>query len=254
MKDNLFAKFGAKFELGQFYPSYERSKKAALAPPDWLVFSLKSGLGSDATNVGICYYCLGEKREAKVYGREAVEYVLEYFYGKWRKEIKTGLGTYDPEWWRTHVSWASSFSEALCWASSLGDWKSVRRLAEYPTKESKPGVDATREEAAMYVALACFLRNDAPNECEECFNVIQKGGNQKAKLVSEVVRALQANDERKLQESLKAYFEYFRKREFKRTKLSKLLCLDGTTLLNVGKRQGFDFKAPPEVEDHIIRF
>jgi hypothetical protein len=56
MRDNLLTRFGAKFELGQFYPAYERSKKAAEAPPDWLVFSLKRGLGSDATNVALCYY------------------------------------------------------------------------------------------------------------------------------------------------------------------------------------------------------
>jgi hypothetical protein len=252
MRRNLFQKFGARFELAQFYPSYERNLNAVIA--DFMVPGNKWTLVGDANFVAICYWCEGSDLEAKTYASKCVQHALDYFFGKWRGEILTDLKTIDPAWWRIHATWATTLSEAWCWASSVSDWKSVRRLADYPTAQSKPGVDATREEAAMYLALASFLRNEANDEYEQCFNTIQEGGNQKAKLVAEVIRGLQTKDKDKFHGALEAYLHYFRKREFKRTKLSKLLCLDGTTLLNIGKRDGFDFKVPPEVEDHIIRF
>ena len=252
MVANLFDKFGARFELGQFYPSYERNLNAVLA--DFMVPGHKWTLVGDANFVAICYWCEGDHAEAKKYASKCVQHAVDYFFGKWRAEIQTDLKTLDPAWWRIHATWATTLSEALCWASALGNWAAVRRLSEYPTKQSKPGVDATREEAAMYLALAYFLRNESAASYEDCFRTIREGGSQKAKLVANVLRALQAKDKNQYEHSLKEYLEYFRKREFKKTKLSKLLCLDGTTLLNVGKEEGLDFKMPPEVRDHIICF
>jgi hypothetical protein len=183
-----------------------------------------------------------------------VEHIIEYFYGSWRREIKTDLGTYDPEWWRINTSWMTRLQEGLCWASALADWETVQRLAQYPRRESKPGVDGTREDAAAYLALASFLRAEPIETYEHCFKAITDGGRQKPKLVADVIRAMQEKNANKFREALEAYLLYFRKREFRRTSIDKLLAMDGTTLLSVAKRQGLDFKVPSEVEDHIIRF
>jgi tetratricopeptide (TPR) repeat protein len=249
MVKNLFLTFSAKFELGQFLPSYEKHEQ--MSPPDWLVDSIKSGLVADATNVAICHYCLGNKKEAKRYAEKCVKHALEYFYGAWRGRILTDLKTLDPGWWRIHASWVCQLSEALCWATSLGDWKSAKLLAEYPTSESKPG-GATREDAAACFALASLLRGSARSDYEACFGTIQKGKKEKPKLIADVVRALQAKNADEFQKCLEAYLRYFRKSEFKKTSLDKLLCLDGTTLLNLGLHMGLGFSIPPEVEDHII--
>lgn len=251
MAKNLFHTFGAKFELGQFLPSFEKHEQ--MSPPDWLVDSIKSGLVADATNVAICHYCSGNTNEAKRYAEKCVKHALEYFHGEWRGRIPTDLKTLDPGWWRIHATWVTPFREALCWATVLGDWKSVQRLAEYPAKESKPGVDATREDAAACFALACVLRNAPAAEYAHCFAVIDKGKKEKPKLIAAVVRALQARDAAQFQKSLESYLRYFRKSEFKKTSLDKLLCLDGTTLLNIGLHMGLAFSIPSEVEDHIIR-
>lgn len=250
MTKNLFQTFSAKFDLGQFLPSYERHEQ--MVPPDWLVFSIKSGLVTDATNVAICHYCLGNTPEAKRYAEKVVEHARDYFFGDWRGRIPTDLKTIDPGWWRIHAPWVGQLSESMCWATSLGDWKSVEFLAGYPAQESKPG-GATREDAAACFALASMLRGAAPADYEACFGVIRKGNKKKPKLVADVILALQAKNAGQFQKCLEAYLRYFRKSEFKKSSLDKLLCLDGTTLLNLGLRMGLAFSIPPEAEDHIIR-
>ncbi len=251
MRRNLFEKFGATFELGQFYPAYERKLNAV--EPDWLVPGSKAALVDDATFIALFYWCEGRSGDAKTYAAECVKHGVEYFFGKWREEIPTDLKTRDAVWWRIHATWVTPFREALCWATALGDWKAVQLLAEYPAKETRPGVDATREDAAACFALASLLRGSAPSDYEACFGVIQRGKKEKPKLVAGVVRALQARNADQFQKCLEAYLHYFRKSEFKKTSLDKLLCLDGTTLLNLGLHVGLAFSIPPEVEDHIIR-
>jgi hypothetical protein len=251
MLGNLFEKFGATFELGQFYPAYERKLNAV--EPDWLIPGSKAALVDDATFIALCYWCEGRSRDAKTYAAECVKHGVEYFFGKWREEIPTDLKTRDAGWWRIHSTWVTPFREALCWATALGDWKSVQRLAGYPTKESKPGVDATREDAAACFALACVLRNAPAADYAHCFTIIEKGKKEKPKLVAAVLGALRARDAAQFQKSLESDLRYFRKSEFKKTSLDKLLSLDGTTLLNIGLHMGLAFSIPPEVEDHIIR-
>jgi hypothetical protein len=63
---------------------------------------------------------------------------------------------------------------------------------------------------------------------------------------------MQSHPER-FQKALEEYLRYFRKREFKKKELDKLLCLDGTTLLNIGRKRGLEFRIPPEVNDHLIQ-
>jgi hypothetical protein len=127
MLGNLFEKFGATFELGQFYPAYERKLNAV--EPDWLIPGSKAALVDDATFIALCYWCEGRSRDAKTYAAECVKHGVEYFFGKWREEIPTDLKTRDAGWWRIHSTWVTPFREALCWATALGDWKSVQRLA-----------------------------------------------------------------------------------------------------------------------------
>lgn len=252
MPKNLFQQFGATFELGYYYRIYERSLQAVVA--EFLVPGKKQGFVHESNWVAIWYWCDGDRSEATQYAAECVEHAVEYFFGNWRKTIPTDKKTVDAEWWKVHAGWLSVFSEALCWASTLGDWNSVRRLAEYPTKDIKAGVHGTREEGAAYFALACFLRAEPQAVYEHCFQIIQRGGGQKPKLLADIIRSLQAKDGSAFQKGLDAYLRYFVKREFDKANISKLLSLDGTTLVNIGRREGLKFRVLPEAEDHLIEF
>ena len=77
---------------------------------------------SDSSNAAVCYYLLGEKGKATEFARKNVKAVMDLFYGNWQTQVRTDLGTYDPNWWRIHNSWVSPFCEGLCWGTVLGDW------------------------------------------------------------------------------------------------------------------------------------
>jgi hypothetical protein len=247
----LYEKFGWRIRL-EDYLNDVKIVEACLRSADrqWVHFA---DLPNRESNVAVCYYLEGDIAKAQQFAARAIAHCLEYFYGTWRAQFRTDEGTYDPNWWRRNISWMTHLHEAFCWASSLGDWTSLRRLAEYPARDSKPGIDGTREDAAAYLALACLLRDEPLAQYEHCFGIIEKGKKQKPKLVARVIRELQAKNGGAFQDSLEAYLRYFRKSEFKKSALDKLLCFDGTTLLHIGEREGLNFKVPPEIEDHIIR-
>jgi hypothetical protein len=213
----------------------------------------KSDVASSACNVAVCYYLVDRKPEAAKYGRETVKAIMDYFYGDWRKQVPTELGTLDVEWWRVHSDWIEYFRYGLCWSSSVGDWEAARRIAEYPPDEYSYNPGYTKEDEAAYLALAEYLRGGPLGACTRHFDVIEQGKKQKPKLLAELIQALAQGHGARFQTALESYLSYFRKREFKKKELDKLLCLDGTTFLNIGRKRGLDFRIPPEMNDHIIQ-
>src|SRR5688500_4655429 len=202
-------------------------------------------------NAAVCYFLLGDVSNCRRFAGRVVAHSLDYFYGSWRSELRTDDGTFDAGWWK-RVSWISPFREASCFASCLEDWTEFKRLAEYPTDLCRPDPGCMREDKALYLALACFFRGEVGGDYERYYGTIDSGKKQKPKLLAEVLRAVQAINQSRFQRTLEEYFRYFRKSEFKKTSIDKLLSFDGTTLINVGRKQGLQFKIPPEVEDHII--
>lgn len=234
---------------------YLRALERARQEPkfEYLVSSNKEGVASYANYVATCYYLLGKRPEAARFGRDTVSAVLEYYFGDWRENVKTDLGTKDSSWWHVKSAWMFSFQEGLCWASVLGDWASASKIVKYPTEECVVDPTTKKEDKSAYLAVAYFLRGEPSREIHNCLDQIRCGKKEKPKLIANIIESLQANDGAHFQKALEAYLDYFRRREFKRKDLSKLLCYDGTTLLNIGRHQGLDCKIPPVVEDYIIR-
>lgn len=247
----LFEKFGWISGIDRYLDSlsYDRTTPAnKLAIP-----YKKEDVVWSASNVSICYYLLGNTAKAREYARETTAAVLDYYYGPWKSEVVTRLGAVNVDYWRIHLGWTDDFRCGLCWATSIEDWLSTGRIAEYPIDECKVDTSYTKEDKAVYLALASFLQGEAPERYEHYFDQVRKGKKEKPKLLAEVLRALQEKDSTRFQEALATYLCYFPKREFKKKQLYNLLCMDGTTLLNIGKREGLDFVVPPKAEDHLIR-
>ncbi len=110
----------------------------------------------------------------------------------------------------------------------------------------------TKEDRAAYLALASLLRGEPLENRQHYFLDIENRKKQKPKLLAEVIRSLDAKDGTRFRSALEKYLAYFRKSEFTKQSLKKLLCLDGTTLLNIGIRNHLGFKIPAEVQEHII--
>jgi hypothetical protein len=248
---NLYERYGLSTPIETYLEDLERSRQPGQSPHSEEMVAWSVPLAR--SRVAECYYLMGDRKNATKHGRYVPKESLEYFYGSWRSRVKTDLGTYDPDWWHGRTNWMKHFSFGVCWASCLEDWKSVVRLAEYPTADCVVDPGMTKEDKTAYVLLAELLGGEDAAVSQLLITVIDQSKKQKPKLLAQVIRALQEKGHAKFQEALEAYLRYFRKSEFKRTSLDKLLCFDGTTLLNAGKRSGLEFKVPPDLEDYIIR-
>lgn len=252
MDKNLFEQFGAQFELGQFYPSYER--KFHVIIPEFLVPGNREVRALDANVVATWYWCDGDKGESRKLAAKCVEHGIDYFFGDWRNEVPTDLKTIDPSWWRKYAAWQTAFRLVVCWASALADWNAVQRFCGYPSKDTKHGVDGSREDAAAYLALASLVRKAPAAEYEHCFQTIAKSKKQKPRYIAALVRALASQNQAEFRAGLEAYLKYFRQHEFNRRSITRLLCYDGTTLVNLGKQQGFKIDLPGDLSRYLIQF
>ena len=247
----LAQKFGWSVDIKYYLDSLEYSK--LLHPNSDMIPTKRSEIALNASHVATAYYLLGDLKSSARFARDMISATLELYFGNWTREVVTDLGTRDQHWWRLHWTWMHPFSQGLCWASALGAWSSVKKFAAHPLNECDVDPSFTKEDKAAYLALSCFLRKERPQHYAGHFEEIAKRKKEKPKLLAEVIRALQSKRSAAYQTSLEHYLHYFKKREFKRNALDKLLSFDGTTLINIGAHRGLNFKCPPEFEDHIIR-
>jgi hypothetical protein len=244
---NLYEKHGWVVTLDSYLETLDYAR---LDPPR--VDSIPDRKGdrvNAACNVAICYHLLGNRTETAKYARETVDAVLDYFFGSWQSEIPTDSGTIDPEWWRIHgINWMDEFRYGLCWASALRDWSALRAIAAFPIKETGP----LREEKAFYTLLACWLLGKKPGNEPGLVKNVLNGKKEKPRLMLDVFTAIQKKDSGQFERALEPYLHYFRKTEFKRKELDKLLSFDGTTLLNLGRREGLESAKAREFEDYLF--
>jgi hypothetical protein len=249
----LYEKFGWVIPCEDYVSSLDEAKE----PPqiEDLIPEQKDDLAAAANNAALCYYLKGDIRETKTFARQTVWAVLEVFYGTWRNKVETDDGTIDPEWWRFHLGWIELFRYGCCWAAALHDWESLEKIAQYPSPESS--IDLvhvyTKEDKALFLALAGLLRNAPLESCQSWLRAASTGKKEKPQLLAEVVKALHDKDNAHFQEALTAHLRYFPQREFKKKSLTELLSLDGTTLFHFGRNRNLDFEIPEEAKDHIIQ-
>ena len=247
----LYEKYGLVTPLQRYLDDLEASRESGGS-----VFSAEivaSSVPLARHRIAVCAYLKEDLVCARKHGAYVGKETVDYFYGSWRSKVKTDSGTIDPNWWHGRINWMTHFSVAMCWASTVGDWKTVNRVAEYPSEECMVDPGLAKEDKSAYSALAQYLRGEPKRCVRASFTMIEKGKKQKPKFLAGVIDALYANDQKRFQESLEAYLDYFRKSEFKLASLDKLLCLDGTSLLNLGQRKGMSFGARAEFKDYLIR-
>ena len=209
-------------------------------------------LTGSARRYAQCCYLEGDRKKTREAAKQVVQSLLDYFYGDWRQKQPTPTGQPDPNYWRKKCLWFEVVAEGLPWACALGDWKAVRKIAEYPIDEAFPEAQKARGETAWLRALIYYLRDDPPETVEAFLKKAEDDKAKRPKLLVPVLRALLKNDRAKFEPALLAYLAYYRKSEFKKV-LGKVLALDGTMLFHVGLKHGFEVNLPEDVADHVIR-
>lgn len=220
--------------------------------PEWLVDTRKWEVPLCKTRVALCYYLLEDILNARSYAREVVEDVLEFLYGDWRKTAKTDLKIADPGWWQKHSSWMMPFQVGILWASALGDWKSLRRMAEFPQLDVDVSPGYTKADRDYYLAIACYLRDGENAEIAPLAARIQGETKLKPQLLLRVLQGIRRQKESAFNEALSAYLRYFRKSEFRKRMLTSLFAIDGTFLINLARYKGLRVAYPLEYEDYVI--
>jgi hypothetical protein len=204
-----------------------------------------------------CYaiecYIEGEAQKTKEAAKLVVHAILEFFYGDWRKTLRTPDGTIGQEAWKPFCLWYEEVMRSLPWACALEDWAAVRRIAEYPSENSFPQAAKVGGETAWCWALVTFLRGQPKEQVEHFLVKAEAYKVKRPKLLCPVLRALLDGNAVEFEKALLAYLAYYRKSEFK-TDLNKVLTLDGTALYHLGRKQGFNVALPENVADHVIRF
>ena len=197
-------------------------------------------------------YLQGDPKVSKDAARTVVDATLAYFYGKWRKTLRTPEGTVGIEEWKPHCLWYDEVMHSLPWACALGDWDAVHKIAAYPPENKLPEAAKARGETAWGWALIMFLRGQPRKQIEHFLAKAEADKAKRPKLLCPVLRALLDSDAAQFEKTLLAYLAYYRKSEFKRV-IDKVVALDGTTLYHLGRRQGFQVTLPETVADHIIQ-
>ena len=200
----------------------------------------------------MCAYVEGDYKKAVSASELLVSSTLEYFYGDWRRKLAAPSGRVDPDEWRRTCLWFEVVAESLPWAAALGDWKAVRKIAEYPIDEAFPEAWKAKGETAWTRALVCFLRNEPRKNVEAYLMKAEAGNAKRPKLLVPILKAMLDNEEGSFENAFYQYLEFYRKREFK-VELDKLVSLEGTTLYHIGRNRGFEIDLPANTADHIIR-
>jgi hypothetical protein len=208
---------------------------------------------SSAVFAAIEVYLEGNSKASRMASQTAVDAVLEYFYGRWRKTLRTEDGKSGHDAWKPHCLWYEPAMQALPFAAALSDWKAVARIAAYPLEDKLPEAAKAKGETAWGWALITFLRGKSRKEVEHFIAKAEADKAKRPKLLCACLRALLDKDARRFERALLEYLAHYRKSEFKRV-IDKVVTLDGTTLYHLGQKQGFKVTLPENVADHVIRF
>lgn len=208
-------------------------------------------LAGDSVFYATSCYLEGGKNVVQA-ARLVVSSTLDYFYGEWRQKLPAPSGAINPVEWRKLCLWFEVVAESLPWVTASGDWKAVRKIAEYPPDDAFPEAKKAKGEAAWLRALICYLRDEPKANVEAYLLKAEADKSKRPKLLSPVLRALLDKNAKEFEKTFLAYMAFYRKSEFK-LNLNKILAFDGTTLYHLGRKQGFKVELPENLADHVIR-
>jgi hypothetical protein len=190
-------------------------------------------------------------------GRRAVAAVLEYFFGSWREKFEWLSEEYDRVSSRAALPWISFYRDGLTMAASLGDWKSVDRLLEWPGPDVKNDDgfdDRTKQDNLYQIWLAARLRGEPEAAVAHARSGIEKGTRRRPKMLLEAADALLAKDSALLSKALQTYLRHYQKNEFNTRQVDLGICADANVLWHLARRRKLKAIAlPADLALFIVR-
>lgn len=212
----------------------------------------KSEFASTTGLLALYYFYLEEADAAWKYARLMVDYAIEYFFGKWRAEVPIDAGPASPERRKRYGSWASQFRKAVFWASCLGQWKKVRRLAQYPTRECPIGRYEPKLVCIWLLLLAGVLRGELLESLCKYTDAIDRSRRKYYTLLLNVLRVVLDSDSENFNTLLREYLDYCNEKTFCRPEIDEKVSIDGTFLINFARHKGLKVEVPREYVDRIV--
>lgn len=204
-------------------------------------------------SVAIRHYLCDDHAQARHWAERAVASAEQYFFGDWRTRVRTDEGRVDPEWWHGRESWLHDFRGALCWATVLGRWDDVRRLATYPDdRRAEEDLDAKPALRRLVIDTARYLRGEKVRGAAEACAKLDGADWRGTDALAAALDAIIAKHEARAQASLGEFF--LRRHKRKNSKdVTDTISLDGTTMLNLARREGLSIELPAKVQHYYIR-
>jgi len=216
-----------------------------------LISDYKAGLVFDSSVLCFNYYLIDAKDRIEHYARPMFDYVLDYFFGDWRKStpVDGKIGEY---YVKRCELWIRYFRESILWASVLSEWEKVKEISKYPDELCMEADFEPKEKKAWYIVLAIYLREGSLDNAGKFIDLIENGKKKREKLLLNVLRSIMARDAIEFAEVFKAYMKHYKSHEFTQRSVPEKLAIDGTILYNLAKHEDMDVTFPEKYIDHYI--
>jgi len=191
-------------------------------------------------------YYLDERREAIKYAHLMVDYTIEYFFGNWRSEEPIDEGPPDEERRKKYGTWTDEFREAIFWASCLGQWEKVKKLAQYPTDECPIGRCESKLFCYWLLTLAAVLRGEPLENVEEYTNKVANSRRKYYTTMLSMLESILDKDSVKFNKLLKEHLDHCNKTLFCPQPVSKREIQKVTLFIDIARAEGIDVKVPQE--------
>jgi len=189
--------------------------------------------------------------------RRAVAAVVKYFCGTWRKKLVWHDTEYDKTSSRAALPWISYYRDGLTMAASLGDWKSVDRLLDWPGPDLKDDEgldDRTTQDNLYQIWLAARLRGEKEKGVAELRSRVERSTRRRPKMLLSAADALFADDPVGLSKALEKYLRHYRKNEFDTRQVDLAICSDANVLWHLARRRKLKgVELPADLALFIVR-
>lgn len=158
-----------------------------------------------------------------------------------------------PDHHRVWAIWESEYLHSSVWASVIGRWEVVDRLATYPHDDIRVDIDQSKENRAWLLLLAKAIRDGGLYGGEAHLEAIRTGRRKREKLLLAVLLEILAGSREATEKNFLAYFKHYSRSENKGTDLFTTSMYDGTLLYKLAHRRRLKLSFPPEFMERVIR-
>lgn len=205
-----------------------------------------------ANVIALDSYYLEQKQEAIKYARLMFDYTLEYFFGRWRTEMPLDGGPPSEDRRKKYGTWSDEFRKSVFWASCLGEWAKVKKLAAYPDGNCPVGRYEPKLFCYWVLVLAGVLRGEPLEKLKDYTNTIDKSRRKYYTLLLNMLRAILNQDEDAFNARLAEYLDYCDEHTFNTPNLDERVSVDGTFLINFAHHKGLRVEVPEKYVDRIV--